>query len=147
MKKKKDDNIDALIKPYLPLDSRRKIDDLIRYIQIQQIPMSPKLDKMICSKIADDDLRFYYDCISPVKAHNRSFNSLKKKKKRSFFGGITNTVTKVKKKGKRIINSIKKNDSNQKITVNPNSSEYDSQMMKANLKSKYDGYDYGLSDW
>lgn len=31
--------------------------------------------------------------------------------------------------------------------VNPNSSDYNSQLLKANLKKKFDGYEYGLSDW
>lgn len=147
MKKKKVDNIGALIKPYLPLDSRRKIDDLIRHIQIQQIPISPRLDRMICDNLTDDDLRFYYDCISPIKPHNLSFNRPKKKKRRNFLGGISNTMTKIKNKGKSIFQGNKKNDDSRKIIVNPNSPEYNSQMMKANLKDKYQGYDYGLSDW
>ena len=31
--------------------------------------------------------------------------------------------------------------------VNPNSSDYSSQLLKANLRKKFDGYEYGLSDW
>ena len=51
-----------------------------------------------------------------------TFSTLKKKKKRNG-----------KKSGNRI--------------VNPNSSDYSSQLLKANLRKKFDGYEYGLSDW
>lgn len=146
MKKKKVDNY-ALIKLYLPLDNRRKIEDLIRQIQIRQIPFSNGLDKMICNNIADDNLRFYYDCISPIKPHNLPFDRLKKKKKRKFLGGISNTVSKIKHKGKNLFNGMIKNADNRTITVNPNSSDYNSQIMKADLKNKFKDYDYGLSDW
>lgn len=141
-------DINAFIKPYLPLDNKRKIDDIVRQIQLLQIPVSKKLDGLICKNIADEDLRFYYDCISPKKPHNLSFTRpLKKKRKRKFLGGITHTTTKVKNKGKSIIKGFKKNNESHNILVNPNSSEYNSQIMKANLKDKYKEYEYGLSDW
>ncbi len=31
--------------------------------------------------------------------------------------------------------------------IDPNSSDYNSQLLKENLSSKFSGYDYGLSDW
>lgn len=31
--------------------------------------------------------------------------------------------------------------------IDPNSSDYDNQLMKENLRSKFSEYDYGLSDW
>jgi hypothetical protein len=147
MKKKKYD-VNAFIKPYLPLDNKRKIDDFVRQIQIQQIPISERLDNTICNNIKDENLRFYYDCISPIKPHNLSFIKPRKKKKKGlFFGGISNTVSKIKNKGKSIIKGIKKSDDNRKVVVNPNGSDYNNQMMKANLSDKFKGYEYGLSDW
>lgn len=145
--KKKNFDINAFVKPYLPLDNKRKIDDLVRQIQIQQIPISKKLDRMICNNIADENLRFYYDCISPIKPHNISSLRPKKKKNRMFLEGVSNTVTKIKKKGKSIIKGIKKDNNDRKVVINPNSSDYDNQLMKANLSDKYKGYEYGLSDW
>lgn len=149
MKKKKVYNIDALVKPYLPLNNKRKIEDLVLFLQSQKIPFSKKLDTMICNNIATDDLRFYYDCISPMRPHNLSTLSSKKKKKKNFLGGILNTVTKFKKRNKNNIekNGSKNNNSSRTIVINPNSSDYNSQIMKANLNSRYKDYDYGLSDW
>ena len=49
------------------------------------------------------------------------------------------TVSKPKKKkGKKVEN---------RIMLNPNSADYSTQLLKANLKKKFGGYDYGLSDW
>ncbi len=53
---------------------------------------------------------------------NSTFSTPKKKKKKDG-----------KKSGNRL--------------VNPNSSDYSSQLLKANLGKKFDGYEYGLSEW
>ena len=41
----------------------------------------------------------------------------------------------------------KKGNKNRNHIVDPNSSDYNNQLLKANLRDKFKGYDYGLSDW
>lgn len=146
MKKKKNKSAIDLIASYLPLDSKRKIQDLVQFIQTKKLELTKKLDQLICINIKDDYLRFYYDCISPIKPHNLPFaRSRKKRGKKMFTGGITNTVTKSKKKNKS--NILRKNDDKRTIILNPNSSEFNNQLLKENLRDKFEGYEYGLSDW
>lgn len=52
------------------------------------------------------------------------------------------TTTSRKKRKRR-----RKGDVNTGLQLNPNSSSYESDMLKASLKNKYEGYDYDLSDW
>lgn len=41
----------------------------------------------------------------------------------------------------------KRSSKNNTRIVDPNSSNYETDLLKENLKSKYKDYDYGLSDW
>lgn len=42
---------------------------------------------------------------------------------------------------------LKKGNKTRNQIIDPNSSDYNNQLLKANLRDKFKGYDYGLSDW
>jgi hypothetical protein len=63
----------------------------------------------------------------------------------STFSNPTVSVGKKKKKKKHgKANNVKKLRNN---PIDPNSPDYGSQLLKQQLKNKFEGYDYGLSDW
>ena len=63
----------------------------------------------------------------------------------STFSNSTVSVGKKKKKGKHgKANNAKKLRNN---PIDPNSPDYGSQLLKQQLRTKFAGYEYGLSDW
>lgn len=63
----------------------------------------------------------------------------------SIISDPTVSVGKKKKKGKNgKANNAKKLRNN---PIDPNSPDYGSQLLKQQLRNKFAGYDYGLSDW
>ena len=41
----------------------------------------------------------------------------------------------------------KRSSKNKSQMIDPNSSNYETDLLKENLKNKYKDYEYGLSDW
>ena len=144
--KDKDENVESvlsLLDLFKPLDSKANIDKLVDAIKEKGGVISSNDKTNIYLKIWGAELKTYWTsrCLRELKVtylppqkektiENRKTNEKKNKKRKSF--SFAN-----KYKSKRRTPGI----------LDPNSSDYNNQVLKEKLKSKYAGYEYGLSDW
>ena len=124
-----------------PLDSVTKINQLIAAIKKAGGVITKDDKVMIYLKIINHEAKKLWLekaqtelTILPSTNKEKSYNEILK-------GPTCNKQT-PKHKGK-------KKDKAKKChrIIDPNSSDYNSQLLKENLRSKFSGYDYGLSDW
>jgi len=123
---------------FMPLNSIAKINNLIGAIKDAggTITTEEKIDVYL--KIWGPDLKSYWSakCLNELTV---IYSATSQKK-----------VVKVKKGKKYKPAATKAEKNTAKRTpgiINPNSTDYRSQVLKENLRSKYEGFEYGLSDW
>lgn len=123
---------------FMPLDSIAKINNLIGAIKDAGgiITSEEKIDVYL--RIWGAELKSYWSakCLNELTV----IYSARSQKK----------MVKVKKEKKYKPAATKAEKNTAKRTpgiINPNSTDYRSQVLKENLRSKYEGFEYGLSDW
>jgi hypothetical protein len=113
-----------------PIDTESKVEEVLYLLKTRKTKIDSYVSDMVCNYIGDIKLIEYYKSKEDeAKNYIASQPSSKKKHKRS--KGSTNDE----------MDSLRMN------SIDPNKSDYYSQLLKENLKNKFDGYEYGLSDW
>ena len=124
-----------------PLDSVTKINQLIAAIKKAGGAITKDDKVMIYLKIINHEAKKLWLekaqaelIILPSTNKEKSYNEILK--------GPSSNKQPPKHKGKKKDKAKKGHR-----IIDPNSSDYNSQLLKENLRSKFSGYDYGLSDW
>lgn len=128
----------SLIDVFKPLDSITKINRLVDAIKDAGGVITPEGKANVYLKIWDSSLKSYWStkCIDEIKVTylppKQEKSTIKKEEKANKSHSFANQV----EKKKRVLGIL-----------DPNSSDYNNQVLKEALKSRYTDYEYGLSDW
>jgi len=131
-------SVSPLVDSFKPLDSIAKVNSLIDAIKKTGGVISAEDKINVYLKIWDPSLKSYWaaKCQRELRitylSPKQEKTSIKKKKNKNKPHSFGNPVER-KKRTHGIID--------------PNSSDYNNQVLKETLKSRYADYEYGLSDW
>ena len=132
------------LKKYGYLVSAKKVLSLINELKNKNVKLTAELKARIVGKIQGKEaLNFWREHFCELDTPE--LESKPEPSKKYIKDINTSSVHKSKKrnKWKWRKNNVVENGPQ----VDPNSSNYETDLLKENLKSKYKDYDYGLSDW
>ena len=142
IKKVNSQTMSSIVRSYMPFDSKAQIDSLIDAIKENGGIITTTDKTNIYLKIWNPSLKTYWanKCQSELKVTYLPPSSPKEK---------IPEKTRNKSKRNQPYSFAKKVDKMKRETgiLDPNSNDYDNQVLKEKLKSKYTDYEYGLSDW
>ncbi len=127
------------LKKYGYLVSPNKVLSLINELKAKRVKLTAELKARIVGKIQGKDaLNFWREHYCELDTPEP-----KPQKTPPIRDTYISSPKKSNKRKKRRNNNVVGNGPK----IDPNSSNYHSDLMKAELKKKYEDYDYGLSDW
>lgn len=130
------------LKKFGYLDSAKKVHTLITYLKTMKVILTTELKARIVGKIQGKD------ALNCWRERSKELEVPKPEEPKEVINVIqypTQTITSGYK-GKRKRRN-KKGLVNNGINVDPNSANYDAELMKAELRNKFKDYNYDLSDW
>ena len=133
--------ISALLKSLGYITSVAKVNRLVDELKMRGIKLTDELNARISGKIIGREAIACW-----IKRKNNELEKVSTIYKNRD-GQPKTPVLQVNTTSKKTRKQRRKVDIKSGHQLNPNSSSYETDILKENLKNKYEGYDYGLSDW
>lgn len=132
--------LSSFIKSLGYLDSAKKVHSLINELKMRNVKLTMELKARLVGKIQGKEA---LNCWR-ARYCEIGVPDLKKKENDNILITPSKQSHSKKRKGMTKKKSVLLNNGRK---LDPNSINYDSEYLKAELKNKYKDYDYGLSDW